>query len=67
VRPGEGVQVRNRFDGHWVHGFEVAEVREHADEATRFRLRRRSDGALLPSWFDEDEVREGAGDEVRGR
>jgi hypothetical protein len=58
VRPGEGVQVRNRFDGHWVRGFEVAEIHEQNHEML-FRLRRRSDGAVLPSLFSEADVREG--------
>jgi hypothetical protein len=58
MRPGEGVQVRNRFDGHWVRGFEVAEVHERDHEMV-FRLRRRSDGAVLPSLFSAEDVREG--------
>jgi hypothetical protein len=55
---GQGVQVRNRFDGHWVQGFEVAEVHER-DQGLLFRLRRQSDGAVLPSLFSEADVREG--------
>lgn len=58
MRLGEGVQVRNRFDGNWVQGFEVAEV-EEVDHETQFRLRRRSDGVVLPALFSETEVREG--------
>lgn len=58
MRPGEGVQVRNRFEGDWVRGFEVAEVHEQ-DQEMLFRLRRQSDGAVLPSLFSEADVREG--------
>ena len=58
VRQGEGVQVRNRFDGNWVQGFEVADV-EDGDDERLFRLRRRSDGAVLPELFRETDVREG--------
>jgi hypothetical protein len=56
VGPGEGVQVRNRFDGNWVQGFEVAEVTETGHER-QFRIRRRSDGAILPALFPEADVR----------
>jgi hypothetical protein len=58
VRQGEGVQVRNRFDGNWVYGFEVADV-EDGDDERLFRLRRRSDGVVLPALFRETDVREG--------
>jgi len=58
MKPGEGVQVRNRFEGGWVRGFEVAEVHEQNHEML-FRLRRRSDGVVLPSLFSEADVREG--------
>ena len=58
MRQGEGVQVRNRFDGTWVQGFEVADV-EDGDDEQLFRLRRRSDGALLPELFHETDVRQG--------
>jgi hypothetical protein len=58
VDPGEGVQVRNRFDGNWVQGFEVAEVTETEHEL-QFRIRRRSDGAILPALFPEADVRRG--------
>jgi hypothetical protein len=58
VGPGEGVQVRNRFDGDWVQGFEVAEIEEKDDER-QFRIRRRSDGAILPALFPEADVRQG--------
>jgi len=58
MRQGEGVLVRNRFDGNWVQGFEVADV-EDGDEERLFRLRRRSDGAVLPELFRETDVRQG--------
>ena len=55
MRQGEGVQVRNRFDGNWVHGFEVADV-EDGDDERLFRLRRRSDGVVLPALFSETDL-----------
>ena len=50
------VDVRSRFDGSWVPGFEVAEVRE-LEAGRLFRLRRCSDGLLLPTHFGPEEVR----------
>ncbi len=54
-RPGDRVDVRNRFDGRWSTGFRVDAVVAH-DGGYRFRLRRLSDGAVLPALFDEDTV-----------
>jgi hypothetical protein len=50
--------VRNRFDGNWVQGFEVEAIEGPEDEP-RFRLRRRSDGAILPELFPEADIRRG--------
>ena len=44
--------MRRRFDQHWSRGFEVAEVLDDG-----YRLRRASDGTVLPAVFDPDEVR----------
>lgn len=52
LKPGTKVEVRSRFDGRWSRGFEVAEVLDRA-----YRVRRLSDGSLLPADFVEDEVR----------
>lgn len=57
LRPGEllvgvPVEVRNRFDDRWCHGFSVAEVGDDA-----YQLRRLSDGSILPAWFPADMVR----------
>ncbi len=57
VEPGTRVEVQSRFDRAWARGFEVAElVRE--GETYQYRVRRRSDGSVLPVLFDGDEVRE---------
>jgi len=45
--------VRTRFDGTWSPGFEVAEVVEPGG----YRIRRMADGVVLPSLFDDSEVR----------
>ena len=49
---GELVEVCTRFTGSWSRGFVVADVDHHA-----YRLRRLSDGQLLPIAFSAHEVR----------
>jgi hypothetical protein len=46
------VEVRNHFDGSWSSGFEVAEVTEEG-----YRIRRASDGSVLPTEFATADVR----------
>lgn len=51
------VEVRSSFlQDHWASGFEVAEVIRLEDREL-YRLRRRSDGAVLPTLFDREDVR----------
>jgi hypothetical protein len=50
------VEVRNRYDGSWGRGFEVAEVTEEG-----YRIRRASDDSILPTEFDATEVRKERG------
>jgi hypothetical protein len=57
VRPGTRVEVRSRFEAAWSRGFEVAE-RVEMSAGLRYKLRRRSDGSILPVLFDEDDLRE---------
>ncbi len=53
----EGVEVRCRFaEGGWVSGFEVSDVISDAG-TLRYRLRRRCDGYVLPTLFDEASIR----------
>jgi hypothetical protein len=54
--PRDGVEVRCRFGDRWVTGFEVCEVIRF-DDVTRYRLRRRSDGSVLPTLFEDRDVR----------
>lgn len=49
---GTRVDVRNRFVGSWSRGFEVAE-----HEGDGYRVRRLSDGSVLPDVFPEDDIR----------
>lgn len=55
VRPDD-VEVRCRFGDRWVTGFEVCEV-IRLDDVTRYRLRRRSDSSVIPTLFDEKDLR----------
>lgn len=49
---GTRVEVRNRLDGTWSRGFEVADA-----TAGGYRLRRLSDRTVLPVVFGDDDVR----------
>jgi hypothetical protein len=55
LHPGSHVEVRNRFDGAWSRGFEVAQMASGPDDG--YRVRRRSDAAVLPGVFHRDELR----------
>ena len=52
LAPGTQVDVRNRYQGTWVRGFEVAEC---TDEG--YKIRRLSDGSILGELFSRDDVR----------
>ena len=52
LAPGTAVDVRNRYQGTWVRGFEVAEFTEDG-----YRIRRLSDGSVLSELFSRDDVR----------
>lgn len=52
----DGVEVRCRFGDRWVTGFEVCEV-IRLEDGTRYRLRRRSDGSVIPTLFEEKDLR----------
>jgi hypothetical protein len=56
VKLGTKVEVRDRFDRRWTRGFEVAETVE-TGEGAGYRIRRLSDGSVLPVVFGADEVR----------
>jgi hypothetical protein len=57
VDPGARVEVRARFDQRWARGFELVEIVQDEGEA-RYRIRRRSDGSVLPALFIDDDIRE---------
>ena len=49
---GSEVEVLTRYEGHWASGFEIASV-----DQDRFRLRRHSDGVVLPVSFSANQLR----------
>ena len=49
---GTRVEVTNRFDRRWSRGFEVVEI-----VSAGYRLRRLSDGTVIPAVFVPNEVR----------
>jgi hypothetical protein len=49
---GDKVEVRRRFDAKWARGFEVSEVSD-----TGYRVKRLSDGEILPVEFADEDVR----------
>ena len=51
--PGTAVEVRNHYSMGWAHGFEIAAV-----EPLGCRLRRLSDGYILPTLFDLSALRQ---------
>jgi hypothetical protein len=57
VKPGTHVEVRGRFEARWSRGFEIAGCEDKNGDA-RYQVRRRSDGAILPVTFSEDDLRE---------
>jgi hypothetical protein len=56
IDAGASVEVRSRFDGRWCVGFEVADRIEADSSSVTYRLRRISDGAVLPVLFSDDDV-----------
>ena len=49
---GDPVEVHTKFNDNWVAGFEVAEI-----VADGYRVRRISDGSLLPNVTGGDDLR----------
>jgi hypothetical protein len=50
------IEVRCSFEGTWSPGFEIAEVILGHDDVVGYRLRRVSDGAILPAVFPTDDI-----------
>jgi hypothetical protein len=61
VRTGTRVEVRTRFESSWTRGFEIVDrVGDHGtgDGEPMYKVRRRSDGSILPVAFSETDLRE---------
>ena len=54
---GTRVQVRTRFDGKWVSGYEIADVRRRGAAPPAYRIRRQSDHRVLPAFFPSAQLR----------
>jgi hypothetical protein len=52
---GTPVEVRNRFTAGWAAGFVIERACRNA--SGRYRLRRVSDGAVLPAEFSAEDLR----------
>jgi hypothetical protein len=50
------LEVRGRIGDRWVDGFEICEVMT-TPAGPRYRLRRRSDGVVLPELFEASSIR----------
>jgi hypothetical protein len=57
VRAGTRVEVRSRFESSWTRGFEIADCGDDQGRPV-YKVRRRSDGSILPVAFSEDDLRE---------
>jgi len=51
--PGTRVEVRSGYRSSWARGFEVAGV-----DGEQYRVRRVSDGTVLPATFQPEAVRQ---------
>lgn len=52
IGAGTTVEVHCRFDQRWTTGFTVVDVSELG-----YRIRRTSDGSVLPAWFPREQLR----------
>ena len=52
MQVGDRVEVHTRFDGSWCGGFEIADLARDG-----YRVRRISDGALLPGYTSAADLR----------
>lgn len=52
IGAGTAVEVQCRFDQRWTRGFTVVDVTREG-----YRLRRQSDGSVLPAWFPREQLR----------
>jgi hypothetical protein len=56
IEAGASIEVRARFDGRWCGGFEVVDKIDADAPDVKYRVRRTSDGAILPVLFTDDDI-----------
>ena len=56
TRPTDHVEVQCRIEGQWIDGFEVFEIIQDGG-LRRYRLRRLSDGVVMPVQYAAHDVR----------
>jgi hypothetical protein len=52
LKIGLHVEVRDRYQGTWSRGFEISAIEDNG-----YRIKRISDGAILPGTFSTEEIR----------
>ncbi|MCC7077845.1 MAG: hypothetical protein IT198_12025 [Acidimicrobiia bacterium] len=57
MKAGTKVEVRSQFDHAWASGFVVEETIGEGEAVVAYRVRRLSDGMVLPREFPREEVR----------
>ncbi|MFN8104649.1 MAG: hypothetical protein U0U69_09325 [Acidimicrobiia bacterium] len=62
MKVGTKVEVRSQFDRSWASGFEISEIIGGGTDGedgpgARYKVRRESDGMVLPREFDWEEIR----------
>ena len=58
MESGSRVEVRTRYEDQFSRGFEIVDVVANGNGPPEYRVRRRSDGFVLPALFEADDVRE---------
>ena len=60
MEPGQHIELRNEFTGKWSGGFEVVDVVQLERDRrpiTAYRVKRCSDGSVLPALFPPKRIR----------
>ncbi|MCZ7528875.1 MAG: hypothetical protein M5U31_00140 [Acidimicrobiia bacterium] len=55
---GSRVEVRSTYDNRYSRGFDIVDIVDDGGGAPRYRIRRRSDGSVLPKLFEKSDLRE---------
>ena len=58
MEKGSRVEVLSTYDNRYSRGFDIVDVVDQGSGAPLYRVRRRSDGSVLPKLFAESDLRE---------